>query len=112
MVSVIRETLDPEFLIHPNRSTNWCRLVVMRKDHTLGVQLSAAGEFSAFVHGNAAEFHQLKINGAPVDMALTAPTQATPRATALSAKSRREAAAKVFMECGCFHEKQLSSLPR
>jgi ABC-type Fe3+ transport system substrate-binding protein len=72
--------------------------VVMRKGHTLGTQLTAAGEFSAFIHGNAAEFHQLKINGAPVDMALTAPTQATPRATALSAKSRREAAAKVFME--------------
>jgi ABC-type Fe3+ transport system substrate-binding protein len=31
-------------------------------------------------------------------MSLTTPTQATPRATALSAKSRREAAAKVFME--------------
>lgn len=72
--------------------------VIMRKGHTLGAQLTAAGEFSAFIHGNAAEFHQLKINGAPVDMALTAPTQATPRATALSAKSRREAAAKVFME--------------
>jgi iron(III) transport system substrate-binding protein len=72
--------------------------VVMRKGHTLGAQLTAAGEFSAFIHGNAAEFHQLKINGAPVDMALTTPTQATPRATALSAKSRREAAAKVFME--------------
>src|SRR5438093_11757319 len=72
--------------------------VVMRKGHTLGAQLTAAGEFAAFIHGNAAEFHQLKINGAPVDMALTTPTQATPRATALSAKSRREAAAKVFME--------------
>ena len=72
--------------------------VTMRKGHTLGAQLTAAGEFSAFIHGNAAEFHQLKINGAPVDMALTTPTQATPRATALSAKSRREAAAKVFME--------------
>jgi len=72
--------------------------VVMRKGHTLGAQLTAAGEFSAFIHGNAAEFHQLKINGAPVDMALTTPTQATPRATALSAKSRRETAAKVFME--------------
>ena len=72
--------------------------VVMRKGHTLGAQLTAAGEFSAFVHGNAAEFHQLKINGAPADMSLTTPTQATPRATALSTKSRREAAAKVFME--------------
>ena len=72
--------------------------VVMRKGHTLGAQLTAAGEFSAFIHGNAAEFHQLKINGAPADMSLTTPTQATPRATALSAKSRREAAAKVFME--------------
>ena len=72
--------------------------VVMRKGHTLGAQLTAAGEFSAFIHGNAAEFHQLKINGAPADMSLTTPTQATPRATALSARSRREAAAKVFME--------------
>ena len=72
--------------------------VVMRKGHTLGAQLTAAGEFSAFIHGNAAEFHQLKINGAPADMSLTTPTQATPRATALSTKSRREAAAKVFME--------------
>jgi len=72
--------------------------VVMRKGHTLGAQLTAAGEFSAFIHGNAAEFHQLKLNGAPADMVLTAPTQATPRATALSTKSRREAAAKVFME--------------
>jgi iron(III) transport system substrate-binding protein len=72
--------------------------VVVRKGHTLGAQLTAAGEFSAFIHGNAAEFHQLKMNGAPVDMALTKPTQATPRATVLSAKSRREAAAKVFME--------------
>ena len=72
--------------------------VAMRKGHTLGAQLTAAGEFSAFIHGNAAEFHQLKINGAPADMSLTTPTQATPRATALSAKSRREAAAKVFME--------------
>jgi ABC-type Fe3+ transport system substrate-binding protein len=72
--------------------------VVMRKGHTLGAQLTAAGEFSAFIHGNAAEFHQLKIKGAPVDMSLTKPTQATPRATALSAKSRRESAAKVFME--------------
>jgi iron(III) transport system substrate-binding protein len=74
------------------------QFVVMRKGHTLGAQLTAAGEFSAFIHGNAAEFDHLKLNGAPVDMALTAPTQATPRATALSAKSRREAAAKVFME--------------
>ncbi len=72
--------------------------VVMRKGHTLGAQLTAAGEFSAFIHSNAAEFHQLKMNGAPVDIALTKPTQATPRATALSAKSRHEAAAKVFME--------------
>jgi ABC-type Fe3+ transport system, periplasmic component len=72
--------------------------VVIRKGHTLGAQLTAAGEFSAFIHGNAAEFHQLKINGAPADMSLTTPTQATPRATALSTKSRREAAAKVFME--------------
>ena len=73
-------------------------IVVMRKGHTLGAQLTAAGEFSAFIHGNAAEFYQLKSNGAPVDMSLTAPTQATPRATALSANSRREAAAKVFIE--------------
>jgi hypothetical protein len=38
--------------------------------------LTAAGEFSAFIHGNAAEFHQLKMNGAPVNIALTKPTQA------------------------------------
>ena len=31
-------------------------------------------------------------------MSLTKPTQATPRATVLSAKSRRESAAKVFIE--------------
>lgn len=74
------------------------QFVVLRKGHTLGAQLTAAGEFSAFIHGNAAEFHQLKIKGAPVEMALTRPTQATPRATVLSAKSRREAAGKVFIE--------------
>jgi len=28
---------------------------------------------------NAAQFHQLQLNGVPVDMALTAPAQATPR---------------------------------
>jgi hypothetical protein len=31
--------------------------VVMRKGQTLGARLTATGEFSAFIHGHAAEFH-------------------------------------------------------
>jgi ABC-type Fe3+ transport system substrate-binding protein len=72
--------------------------VVMRKGHTLGAQLVAAGEFSAFINGNAAELFRLKGEGAPVDVTPTSPLLVGPRATFLSAKSPHDGAARLFLE--------------
>ncbi|MBI4524912.1 MAG: extracellular solute-binding protein [Deltaproteobacteria bacterium] len=72
--------------------------VVMRKGHSLGVQMVAAGEFSAFINGLGSEFFRLKNEGAPVDLVFTTPLYLGPRATSLSAKSPHEGAARLFLE--------------
>ena len=72
--------------------------VVMRKGHSLGVQLVAAGEFYAFINGLASEFIRVKNEGAPVDLILTSPLYLGPRATSLSVKSPHEGAARLLLE--------------
>ena len=72
--------------------------IIFRKGHTLGLQLVAAGEFNVHLTASADTVHEMKMKGAPVDIALGSPAWVQVRPIVLVANSQRQSAARLFLE--------------